>query len=158
MSPLSGSQPEQRRALPWRLVSFNCQNTGSRGRLHDILPLFNASAIMLQSTGVHAPFDGEDYRLLEHVQVGKYDLYRLPWLRADATTNKSCGVSILLNIKFCFRRYTSVKPGMRQRVFMDVQEPFEYVTEAYMITSSSASTIHHTLPPRLTKMLYESSI
>eukprot|EP00972_Heterocapsa_arctica_P049777 7323687-Heterocapsa_arctica.AAC.1 len=78
MSTLSGNQPEQRRALPWRFVSFNCQNTGSRGRLHDILPHSNASAIMLQSTGVHAPFDGEDDHLLEHFQVGKYDLYQFP--------------------------------------------------------------------------------
>eukprot|EP00972_Heterocapsa_arctica_P094333 13911294-Heterocapsa_arctica.AAC.1 len=55
---------------------------------------------MLQSTGVHAPFDGEEYHLLEHFQVGKYNLYQFPWLCTEATTNKSCGVSILLNRRF----------------------------------------------------------
>eukprot|EP00972_Heterocapsa_arctica_P038868 5728197-Heterocapsa_arctica.AAC.1 len=41
---------------------------------------------------------------------------------------------------------------------MDVQELFGYVIEAYMTTSSLASTNHHILHLRPIKMLYESSI
>eukprot|EP00972_Heterocapsa_arctica_P047612 7022620-Heterocapsa_arctica.AAC.1 len=56
--------------------------------------------VCMTSTGVHAPFDGEDYHLLEYFQVGKYDLYQFPWLRTEATTNQSCGISILFNRRF----------------------------------------------------------